>query len=147
MKEVVDHLKSMTEIIHENVFCLGGNCDHVPACLIHILFCIANTIPYNLAYFMAKRMEFVRSKPIMILPYGMLLSHLYRHVMHQYPHLRYVEFEVFEPVMLPLTQSLERRTRSDHGSRRSRGAGLLLMDHYLIQTMMMVITVTKEPLE
>lgn len=123
-KEIVDHMKPMTEIIRENVFCLGGNRDHVPSCLSHILYCVAFFVPYNLAYYMAKKMEFSGSKPTMVLPYGILLTRLFRHVMHHYPVLNNVEYALVDPVMYPLTQNLDRRTRSDYGSRRSVGLEL-----------------------
>ncbi|GJX37636.1 hypothetical protein Tco_0250939 [Tanacetum coccineum] len=55
--EIVSTLKPLEEIIPENVFCLGGNQDHVPACLCYMLYCVANSEKFNLAYYMAKRME------------------------------------------------------------------------------------------
>ncbi|GJW27115.1 hypothetical protein Tco_0040926 [Tanacetum coccineum] len=58
-REIVSTLKPLEEIIWENVFCLGGNWDHVPACLCYILYCIARSKKFNLAYYMAKRMEWV----------------------------------------------------------------------------------------
>lgn len=114
-------MKPMTEIIRENVFCLGGNRDHVPACLSHILYCVALNVPYNLAYYMAKKMEFARSKPTMVLPYGMLLTRLFRHVMRHYPVFNNVEYHSVDPVMFLLTHNLDCRTRSYYGSRRSVG--------------------------
>ncbi|GJV98891.1 hypothetical protein Tco_1554143 [Tanacetum coccineum] len=57
--EITDVIKTWVNIIWENVFCLGGNRDHVLACLCHMLFCIATSTQYNVAYFIAKRMEFV----------------------------------------------------------------------------------------
>ena len=121
--EIVDHLKPMAEIIRENVFCLAGNRDHVPACLSHILYCVAHSEHYNLAYYMAMKMEFARSKPNMVLPYGMLLTRLFRHVMYHNPQLTEVEYYEVEPVMLPLTHNIERKTRKDYGARRSVGVG------------------------
>ncbi|GJZ96608.1 hypothetical protein Tco_0668942 [Tanacetum coccineum] len=58
-REIMSTLKPLEEIIQENVFCLGGNRDHVPACLCYMLYCVANSKRFNLAYFMAKRMEWV----------------------------------------------------------------------------------------
>ncbi|GJV09187.1 hypothetical protein Tco_1346843, partial [Tanacetum coccineum] len=68
-REIVTVMKSWVEIIRENVFCLGGNRDHVPACLCHMLYCIARSEQYNLAFFIAKRMEFVTKQPRLIIPY------------------------------------------------------------------------------
>ncbi|GKE73248.1 hypothetical protein Tco_1535289, partial [Tanacetum coccineum] len=81
-------MKTWVEINRENAFCLGGNQDHILACLGHMLYCVANSIQYNLAFFVAKRIEFVRSRRGYILPYGMLLTRLFKHVMAEYPHLQ-----------------------------------------------------------
>ncbi|GKC18644.1 hypothetical protein Tco_1020794 [Tanacetum coccineum] len=69
-REIVTVMKTWVEIIRENVFCLGGNRDHVPTCLCHMLYCIARSERYNLAYFVAKRMEFVTKQAQLILPYA-----------------------------------------------------------------------------
>ncbi|GJT32406.1 retrovirus-related pol polyprotein from transposon TNT 1-94 [Tanacetum coccineum] len=53
-REIATVMKSWVEIIQENVFCLGGNRDHVLACLCHMLYCIAKSEQYNLAFFIAK---------------------------------------------------------------------------------------------
>nr|GEY39385.1 pentatricopeptide repeat-containing protein [Tanacetum cinerariifolium] len=58
-REIEQTLKPLEEIIKENVFRIGVNRDHVPACLCYMLYCIANSEKFNLAYFLAKRMEWV----------------------------------------------------------------------------------------
>ncbi|GJT78733.1 hypothetical protein Tco_1045458 [Tanacetum coccineum] len=68
--EIVQTLKPLEEIIQENIFCLGGNRDHVPACLCFMLYCIVHFKKFNLAYYMAKRMEWVTKQARLILPYG-----------------------------------------------------------------------------
>ncbi|GJR30827.1 zf-CCHC domain-containing protein [Tanacetum coccineum] len=62
------------EIIRENTICQGGHRDHVSACLCHMLYCIETSTPYNLAFFILKRMEKTQFKPKEVLPYGMLLT-------------------------------------------------------------------------
>ncbi|GJW73756.1 hypothetical protein Tco_0133126 [Tanacetum coccineum] len=57
------------ELIRENAFGLGGNRDHLSACLAHMLYCIVAEKQYTLAYFVAKRIEHVRSNPKANLPY------------------------------------------------------------------------------
>ncbi|GKB40919.1 hypothetical protein Tco_0885861 [Tanacetum coccineum] len=69
-REITDVMKTWVDIIRENDFCLGGNRDHVPACLCLMLFYIATSAQYNLAYFIAKRMELVTKQARLILPYG-----------------------------------------------------------------------------
>nr|GEU71932.1 retrovirus-related Pol polyprotein from transposon TNT 1-94 [Tanacetum cinerariifolium] len=68
-RESVSTLKPLEEIIQENIFCLGGNRDHVLACLCYMLYCVANSKKFNLAYFMAKRIEWVTKQARLILPY------------------------------------------------------------------------------
>ncbi|GJZ16571.1 hypothetical protein Tco_0552248 [Tanacetum coccineum] len=107
-------------IIRENVFCLGGNRDHVPACLCHMLYCIARSEEYNLAFFVAKRMEFFTKQARLLLPYGMLLTHLFDHVMFENPELSNDSYILYDRVMYPLTAQQERKTRKDYGTKRGR---------------------------
>ncbi|GJY04178.1 retrovirus-related pol polyprotein from transposon TNT 1-94 [Tanacetum coccineum] len=88
--EIQPHMKPWVDIIRENAICLGGHRDHLSACLCHMLYCIETSTPYNLAFFILKRMEKTRNKPKELLPYGMLLTRLFKH------------------------------TRSDHGKKRPR---------------------------
>ncbi|GJW45235.1 hypothetical protein Tco_0074034 [Tanacetum coccineum] len=46
-REITPIMKTWVDIIRENVFCLGGNRDHVPACLCHMLYCFASYILYD----------------------------------------------------------------------------------------------------
>ncbi|GKC74898.1 hypothetical protein Tco_1120781 [Tanacetum coccineum] len=73
-REIQTHMKPWVEIIRENAICQGGHRDHVSACLCHMLYCIETSTPYNLAFFILKRMEKTRFKPKEVLPYGMLLT-------------------------------------------------------------------------
>ncbi|GKD00825.1 hypothetical protein Tco_1171099 [Tanacetum coccineum] len=43
-REIIQVMKTWVDIIRENVFCLGGNRDHVSVCLCHMLYCIASVI-------------------------------------------------------------------------------------------------------
>ncbi|GJX55895.1 hypothetical protein Tco_0285792 [Tanacetum coccineum] len=86
-REVVSTLKPLEEIIQENVFCLGGNRDNVPACLCYMVYCVANSEKFNLAYYMAKRIEWVTKTSQLILPYGMLLTRLFNFIMSENPEL------------------------------------------------------------
>ncbi|GJW03383.1 hypothetical protein Tco_1562239 [Tanacetum coccineum] len=113
-------MKSWVEIIRENVFCLGGHRDHVPACLCHMLYCIETSTKYNLAFFILKRMERIRNNPKVILPYGMLLTRLFNHVVSNFPELAIDRYILYDRVMHPLAPHYERKTRSDHGTKRCR---------------------------
>ncbi|GJW13148.1 hypothetical protein Tco_0017281, partial [Tanacetum coccineum] len=119
-REIVSTLKPLEEIIRENVFCLGGNRDHVPACLCYMLYCVANSERFNLAYFMAKRMEWVTKQARLILPYGMLLTRLLDFIIGENPELQNESYVLYDRVMNPLAAQLERKPRRDCGTRRGR---------------------------
>ncbi|GJS70549.1 retrotransposon protein, putative, ty1-copia subclass [Tanacetum coccineum] len=93
--------------------------DHLPACLAHMLYCIVTKKPYNLAYFVAKRIEFIRNQPKLNLPFGMSLTRLFNHDMGMYPHLVGDQYVIVDRVMLPLVVEQPRKVRKDVGIKRS----------------------------
>ncbi|GJY21296.1 hypothetical protein Tco_0393862 [Tanacetum coccineum] len=115
-REIVLTLKPLEEFIWENIFCLGGNWNHVPACLCFMLCCVVHSEKFNLAYYMAKRMEWVTKQARLILPYGMLLTRLFKFI--KYLELYNDSYVLYDRVMNPLVAQLERKTRKDHGTRR-----------------------------
>ncbi|GJZ15269.1 retrovirus-related pol polyprotein from transposon TNT 1-94 [Tanacetum coccineum] len=126
-REIVSTLKPLEEIIQENVFCLGGNRDYVPACLCYMLYCVVNSEKFNLAYYMAKRMKWVTKQKRLILPYGILLTRLFKFIMNENPDLHNESYVLYDRVMNPLTAQQERKTRKDHGMRRA-SSNLSTMD-------------------
>ncbi|GKC30374.1 pentatricopeptide repeat-containing protein [Tanacetum coccineum] len=116
--EIVSTLKHLEEIIRENVFCLGGNQNHVPACLCYMLYCIARSEKFNLVYYMAKRMEWVTKQARLILPYGMFLTHLFKFIMSESPELVNESYVLYDCVMNPLTAQQKQNNRKDCGTRR-----------------------------
>ncbi|PWA94885.1 hypothetical protein CTI12_AA055610 [Artemisia annua] len=122
LKELGPNMKRWEELIRENAFGTGGHRDHLPECLAHMLYCIVVEQPYNLAYFFIKRIECARKTPKANLPYGMFLTHLYRHVIEHYPDFDDSIYEFIYPTLRPLALKQTRRTRSDKGkSRRHEG--------------------------
>ncbi|GJS33820.1 hypothetical protein Tco_0509523 [Tanacetum coccineum] len=73
---------------------------------------------FNLAYYMAKRLEWVTKQSRLILPYGMLLTRLFKFVVSESPELLNESYVLYDRVMNPLTAQQERKTRKDHGMRR-----------------------------
>ncbi|GKA04986.1 hypothetical protein Tco_0684106 [Tanacetum coccineum] len=65
-------------------------------------------------------MEKTRNKPKELLPYGMLLSRLFKYVVSVFPELAIDNYPSFDRVMYPLAPFYEQKTRSDHGKKRSR---------------------------
>nr|GEY95110.1 retrovirus-related Pol polyprotein from transposon TNT 1-94 [Tanacetum cinerariifolium] len=95
-----------------------GHRDHVSACLFHMLYCIESLTLYNLAFFILKRMEKTRNKPKELLPFGMLLSRLFKHVVYVFSELAIDKYLLFDHVMHPFAPHYERKIRSDHGKKR-----------------------------
>ncbi|GJS91994.1 hypothetical protein Tco_0774630 [Tanacetum coccineum] len=85
-----------------------------------MLYCIETSAPYNLPFFILKRIEKTRNKPKELLPYGMLLSRLFKHVVSIFPELAIGHYLLYDRVMHPLALHYERKTRSDHGKKRPR---------------------------
>nr|GEY54907.1 copia protein [Tanacetum cinerariifolium] len=98
----------------------AGHKDHVSACLFHMLYCIESLSPYNLAFFVLKQMEKTQNKHKELLPYGMLLSRLFKHTVSVFLELAIDRYLSFDRVMHPFTPYYERKTRSDHGKKRPR---------------------------
>ncbi|GKD45961.1 hypothetical protein Tco_1270606 [Tanacetum coccineum] len=99
---------------------VGGHRDHVSACLCHMLYCIETSTHYNLAFFILKRMEKTRNKPKELLPYGMLLTRLFKHVVCISPELAFNSYLSQDQAMHPLALHNERKTQADRGKRRHR---------------------------
>ncbi|GJX02477.1 hypothetical protein Tco_0186390 [Tanacetum coccineum] len=114
----VPTLKPLEEIIWENIFCLGGNRDHVPACLCYMFYYVVHSEMFNLAYYMAKRMEWVTKQKRLILPYGMLLTRLFKLIMNENQELYNESYVLYDRVMNPLAAQQEQKTRKDRGMRR-----------------------------
>nr|GEV00047.1 squalene synthase [Tanacetum cinerariifolium] len=111
--------------------------------------CIATSTHYNLAYFIAKRMVFVTKQARLNLPYGMLLTRMFDHVISENPEFSYTLYVLYDHVMYPLAAQQERKTRKDYGMRRgwsSTSFSSALVNHpLLIPTMMIMMEITKEP--
>ncbi|GKD01758.1 hypothetical protein Tco_1172032, partial [Tanacetum coccineum] len=101
-------------------FLSGGNWDHVPACLCYMLYCVVHSKKFNLSYYMAKQMEWITKQKRLILPYGMLLTRLFKLIMNENRKLYNESYVLYDHVMNPLSTQQKRKTRKDHGTRRGR---------------------------
>nr|GEV98337.1 zinc finger, CCHC-type [Tanacetum cinerariifolium] len=118
-RKIAPALKPKEEIIQENVFS-GGNRDHVLPCLCYMLYCVLHSEKFILAYYMAKRMEWVTRQKRLLLPYGMLLTHLFKVVMNENHELYNESYVLYDRVMNPLAAQQERKPKKDRGTRRGR---------------------------
>ncbi|GJT25856.1 hypothetical protein Tco_0895793 [Tanacetum coccineum] len=101
-------------------FVWGGNRDHVSACLCFMLYYVVHSERFNLAYYMVKRIEWVTKQARLILPYGMLLTCLFKFIMNEYPELYNESYVLYDRVMNPLAAQLERKPRRDRSTRKGR---------------------------
>ncbi|GJY67315.1 hypothetical protein Tco_0469553 [Tanacetum coccineum] len=67
---------------------------------------------------MVKRMEWVTKQSRLNLPYGMLLTRLFKFFMNENPELSNESYVLYDRVMNPLGAQQERKTRKDFGTRR-----------------------------
>nr|GEX19598.1 pentatricopeptide repeat-containing protein [Tanacetum cinerariifolium] len=111
-------MKPWVDIIRENAICLGGHKDHVSMCLCQMLYCFEISIRYNLAFFILKRMEKTRSKHKKLLPYEMLLTRLFKHVVSIFTELEIDCYILHDRVMHLIAPHYEQKTRSDCGKKR-----------------------------
>ncbi|GKC95790.1 hypothetical protein Tco_1161232 [Tanacetum coccineum] len=65
-------------------------------------------------------MEKTRNKPKELLPHGMILTRLFKHVVSVFPELAIDHYLSYDRVMYPLVPHYERKTRPDHGKKRPR---------------------------
>ncbi|GJZ99682.1 hypothetical protein Tco_0672233 [Tanacetum coccineum] len=65
-------------------------------------------------------MEKTQNKPKELLPYEMLLTRLFKHVVSVFPELVIDHYLSHDRVMHPLAPHYERKTLSDHGKKRPR---------------------------
>nr|GEW59511.1 hypothetical protein [Tanacetum cinerariifolium] len=111
--EIKLDLKNWETILSENTIILSGNKDHPNVCLVYMLYFLANQKWFNLAYYTAKRMERVIKSDLMVLPYGMLLTRLYRHVLTtQSIAITNIHY-LADHVMVPLTEGRAHRFMVD----------------------------------
>ncbi|GJX12156.1 hypothetical protein Tco_0202015 [Tanacetum coccineum] len=65
-------------------------------------------------------MKKTRFKPKEVLPYGMLLTRLLKHVVSVSPELAFDNYLLYDRAMYPLAPHYERKTRADRGIKRPR---------------------------
>nr|GEV29664.1 hypothetical protein [Tanacetum cinerariifolium] len=63
-------------------------------------------------------MEFITKQARLILPYGMLLTRMFDHVISEKPELSNHLYVLYDHVMYPIAAQQERKTRKDYGTGR-----------------------------
>ncbi|GKB91657.1 hypothetical protein Tco_0963929, partial [Tanacetum coccineum] len=78
--ELFDHLRPYELVIRENIYSAIGNRDHTQVVIALMLYCLENRQPFNLAYYIIRRMYFFRDRRDKVLPYGMILTRLFKNL-------------------------------------------------------------------
>ncbi|GJX61619.1 hypothetical protein Tco_0294519 [Tanacetum coccineum] len=78
--ELFDHLRPCELVIKENVYSAIGNRDHTQAVIALMFYCLQNTQPFNLAYFIIRKMYFFRDRRDKVLPYCMILTRIFKNL-------------------------------------------------------------------
>ncbi|GJU85610.1 hypothetical protein Tco_1293156 [Tanacetum coccineum] len=116
VSELKTEFKKWEVILSENVISLTGNKDHLNACLCYMLYCLATKKPFNLAYYIVNRIVSVAKSADMTLPYGMLLTRLFKHVRTNHPYTFSNELYLVDHVMTPISKKRVYRFK-DKGKR------------------------------
>ncbi|GJQ95763.1 hypothetical protein Tco_0006902 [Tanacetum coccineum] len=119
-REILTTFKPLEEIIWENVFCLGVIGTMFPRVFVICFIVLYTPKSSILPISWQKRMEWVTKQKRLILPYGMLLTRLFKFVMNENHELYNESYVLYDRVMNSLTAQQERKTRKDLGMRRGR---------------------------
>jgi hypothetical protein len=126
VNELKPHFKKWEEILRANVIRSIGNRDHVNTCLCYMLYSISTGQPFNLAYYLAKRMADIPLVGTTALPYGMLLTRLFRAISPIPPNDKgmCLDYSLVPHIFIPLSdkrvfKTKGKRTRSPSPSSSS----------------------------
>ncbi|GJT51565.1 hypothetical protein Tco_0977722 [Tanacetum coccineum] len=109
LNELTPEFKKWEQILCKNVLCLSGNKGHPNGSLSYMIYCLAIEQPFNLAYYMVKRMVSTSHRTNMVLPYAMLPTHLFRHVAAMQPNPLTLAFTLTPHIMVPLRKERVKR--------------------------------------
>ncbi|GJS71752.1 hypothetical protein Tco_0704593 [Tanacetum coccineum] len=83
------NIKDWELIVCENVICVDTHKSSINACSAIMLYHLKNSQDFNLAYFIAHKIESVQNRVDFPLPYGLLITRLYRFVLAKHLKLFY----------------------------------------------------------
>nr|GEY02218.1 hypothetical protein [Tanacetum cinerariifolium] len=78
--ELFTHLRPCKLVIKENIYSTIGNRDHTQAIIALVLYCLDNGQPFNLSYFIIRRMYYFRDQIDKVLPYDIILMCLFKNL-------------------------------------------------------------------
>ncbi|GKD24631.1 hypothetical protein Tco_1230845 [Tanacetum coccineum] len=84
---LLPNIKDWELIIQENVICVDAHKSFIDACSAIMLHYLKNSQNFNLAYYIAYKIESVKNRVNCPLAYGLLITRLYRFVLAKHPKL------------------------------------------------------------
>ena len=119
LSELRPNFRKWENILRANVICTIGNRDHINASLSYMLYSLSTGQPFNLSYYLAKRMANIPLVGTTALPYGMLLTRLFRAVSPIPPNSRGISlsYDLIPHTFVPISakrvyKNKGKRTRS-----------------------------------
>ncbi|GJS58385.1 hypothetical protein Tco_0653169 [Tanacetum coccineum] len=83
--DLLPNIKDWELIIRENVIYVDTHKSSIDACSAIMLYHLKNSQNFNLAYFIAHKIESVKNRVDYLLPYGLLITRLYRFILAKHP--------------------------------------------------------------
>ncbi|GKE24677.1 hypothetical protein Tco_1436189 [Tanacetum coccineum] len=111
------NIKDWELIIRENVICVDTHKSSIDACSAIMLYHLKNSQNFNLAYFIARKIESVNDRVDCPLPYGLFIILLYRFILTKHPKIfrprHSLQFILHYRMMRSINRKSERK-RSKH---------------------------------
>ncbi|GJU75785.1 hypothetical protein Tco_1272855 [Tanacetum coccineum] len=85
--DLLPNIKYWELILRENVICSDTHKSSIDACSAIMLYHLQTCQRFNLAYYIAHKIKNVKNRVDCPLPYGLLITRLYKHVLAQHPPL------------------------------------------------------------
>ena len=105
LNELKPQFRKWEEVLRANVISTIGNRDHINLCLCYMMYSLSVRLPFNLAYYMAKRMADIPVQGTTAMPYGMLLNRLFRFIspIPETPRGLRVDYSLIPHIFAPLS--------------------------------------------
>jgi hypothetical protein len=108
--------KKWEELLRANVISTIGNRDHINVCLCYMLYSFFIRQPFNLAYFMTKRMADIPVQGTTAKPYGMLLIRLFGFIspITSTPRGLHLDYSIIPHTFVPLSDRRVYKSQGKH---------------------------------
>ena len=105
LSELKPQFRKWEKVLRSNVMCSISDRNHVNTSLCYMLYSISTRQPFNLAYFMARKMTNISFNRKCALPYGMILTRLFRAISPIPPNNQGIllDYSLVDHILVPLS--------------------------------------------